>query len=504
MGQVIWAILSFFIIGFFVIFARDAACDELNLNEYVSRYRAYDMGRNDGTGNSVHTSSSALAWGESYILYNYVMLYRVTEDSYWIEKITQHFDQMIYGMMQEIPKTKFRKFSADEIAKMVDRTIEVAKKVDFNRYDDNGHPLWNTEYPGWYASRYSVAYVKVADAKSKAAKLVPNSERISEIKRAHQVTGHKYLIKFHDDKHYSVTDLDLAKSDESEELIEISGNISEIPGASLKLEGLPEANDTFTVETMEPKNLQYTVHDGMVLYPIAQFIEIILRNPELQGKFGSKTESYIRLIREVFFRKWEKYWLDVGNDSGAYRFTESPTERFPDRILPHNQYNAMCRAYLVLQDESVLNDSILQEKATKMIRYFKGNLKPTGNAWTWNYWDWGTGEGEHSGPEDTSHASINVGTAIEAYHRGIEFSNQDMIKFANTLLDQMWNGSLEEPVLGDRVDIDTGDRYFPIRCWVELCEFNSKVWDVCLAMFRHKGEPQNLIPSMLYAQILIK
>jgi hypothetical protein len=269
-----------------------------------------------------------------------------------------------------------------------------------------------------------------------------------------------------------------------------------------KLKGTPKAGDGFDISTVEPKPLQYTVHDGMVLYPIAQLIEIVLNDAGLQERFLGKIQSYIRLIREVFVTKWEKYWVELDNDAGAYRFTESPTERAPDRLLPHNQYNAMCRVYLVLQDKNVLDDPKLREKARKMVRYFRSNLRPTGDAWTWNYWDWG--DGEHSGVEDSSHASINVGTAIEAYHRGIEFDPQDMARFARTLLDQMWNGSLEDPVVGDRVDTNKGERYFPIKDWIELCEFSPAVLDVCLALFKHRDEPRNLIPVMLHAQTIEK
>jgi hypothetical protein len=492
MDQAATLISSLLMLFFVALLARDATCDELDVKGYVARYRSRDLAHNNGTGNSTYTNSSSLAWGESYILANYIILYRVTGDVHWLRKVTQHFDQMIYGMTQDKPRTEFREFSAAEVDALVNEMLQSVKDFDFSRRDSDGHPLWNTEYPGWYTDQYSIAHVRVVDTNSETARLIPAEERIANIEKAHQVTGREYRIQFDDDRHYTI--MDLAES------IELGENITEIPGASLRIEGVPKAGDTFTVETIEPKPLQYIVHDGMVLYPIAQFIEIVMNDSELHEEFGKKAEIYIRLIKDVFVTKWERYWTDLDNDAGAYRFSESLSQRAPDRLLPHNQYNALCRAYLVLQDRSVTDDPGLREKATRMIRYFKSNLKPTGDAWTWNYWDWGAGDNEHSGPEDSSHASINVGTAIEAYHRGIEFDGQNMVRFAHTLLDQMWNGSLENPGIGDRVDSNKGDRYFRGRHWVELCEFDPKVWDVCLAWFKSKGEPTDLIPSMLYAQ----
>jgi hypothetical protein len=507
MGQVaiLASLLSITVLS--IALAKGDMGDKLDVNEYVSRYRARDLARNNGTGNSTYTNSSSLAWGEGYILMDYVMLYHVTKDFYWLDKVTQHFDQMIYGMTQDIPRTDFREFSATEVDALVSEMIKNVEDIDGIQRDDDGHPTWHVEYPGWYTDRYSVAYIILAGTDSETAKLLPASERISNIERAHQVSGHDYEIRFDDATHYTIRDFPLAESREFKVIAESQPTLDEritgIPGASFKIEGTPKAGDIFVIETVKPKPLQYVVHDGMVLYPIAQFIEIVVKDGGLQERFGEKAGSYIGLIKEVFARKWERYWVELDDNAGAYEFTDSPTERAPGRLLPHNQYNALCRAYLVLQDRNVTDDPILREEANKMVRYFKSNLKPTGNAWTWNYWDWGAGEDEHSGPEDSSHASINVGTAIEAYHRGIQFGGQDMVRLARTLLDQMWNGSMESLNIGDRVNTDQGDRYFHGRHWIELCEFDPKVWDVCLAWFKQKGEPADLIPSMLYAQQIL-
>lgn len=476
----------------------------LDVNKYVAQYRAYDNKQNLGRGYSDSANSSKLAWGESKFLMNYVMLYRVTGDSYYMDKITRHFDRMIYNMNPDNKHDPPVTFSPEDVRTMVDAMIQKYSdtsclSTEISTSATDGHPIWHTEYPGWHTDRYSVASVKVADSNSKTAKLVPAEKRVSNIEKAHQVTGHKYLIRFNDSTHYTMRDL--TESKVIAESAKLKENITEISGITLKVEASPETGDSFTVKTIGVKPLQYLVHDGMVLYPIAQFIELVMNNSELQKQFGRKAEIYVRLIEKIFVPKWERYWTELDSNTGAYKFTESPAERYPNRVLPHNQYNAMCRAYLVLQDKDGTDNPAFREKARKMVRYFKNNLKSTGNAWTWNYWDWDDG---HSGPEDSSHASINVSTAIEAFHRGIEFDQDDMVRFAHTLLDQMWNGSLEEINIGDRVNTDKGDRYFHLRHWVELCEFDPKVWEVCLVWFKQKGEPVRHIPSMLYAQKLFE
>ena len=161
-----------FLLLVLILFAAmpdEAACAELDVDEYVEKYRASDLKRNDGTGYSTYTNSSSLGWGESAILSDYIDLYRVTEDAYWLQKVTQHFDQMIYGMIGNAARTNFREFTAAEVESMVSERIQIAESCDFTKTDDDGHQMWHVEFPGWYTDRYSVAYAKVTETKSKTA-----------------------------------------------------------------------------------------------------------------------------------------------------------------------------------------------------------------------------------------------------------------------------------------------------------------------------------------------
>ena len=88
------------------------------------------------------------------------------------------------------------------------------------------------------------------------------------------------------------------------------------------------------MQTWGPAPLEYAVHEGMILYPVAQFIELALKDPRLQGRYEEKARSYLQLIEERVLQKQERYWLDVAPGMGAYRFTVSPSERFPNRVMP--------------------------------------------------------------------------------------------------------------------------------------------------------------------------
>ena len=76
------------------------------------------------------------------------------------------------------------------------------------------------------------------------------------------------------------------------------------------------------------------------------------------------------------------------------------------------------------------------------------------------------------------------------------FNSADMKRFAHTLLDQMWNGSLDDPVIGGRVDRQEGDTT-PCADWIDLCQWQPRVWDVLWAVFCKAGQPEQMIPSIL-------
>ncbi len=56
----------------------------------------------------------------------------------------------------------------------------------------------------------------------------------------------------------------------------IGQDIPGIAGFKVQLDGLPEIGDKFRVQTWGVGPLEYTVHEGMILYLIAQFIELAL------------------------------------------------------------------------------------------------------------------------------------------------------------------------------------------------------------------------------------
>jgi hypothetical protein len=479
---------------------RSLRCQELDVSAYADKYRAWDQQTNQGRGYCTSRDSGDLAWAESYILNDYFMLYRVTGDTFWLDKMVQHMDMMMASLGAGIAPLEFRSYRDDEMEKVAKNLAAACRAVDFGKKDASGYPLWHESYPGWSTSRYSAALVKITKTESKLAGLVPDPEHITDLERARQVTGHDYKIYFGDEIHYGVGDLTASCMIEKWKEFKFGEPIHVIPGVLLKVEWAPAPRDTFFVKTIQARPLQYVAHDGMALYPVSRFIEAVTRDSVLSGRYGKKCAVYRQIIEEVFSKKWDRYFVEYGNGAGTWKSTESPAELTPNWLLPVNQNNALARAFLIMQGLGGGSDALYGEKARRVTSYFRNYLKRRGAAWDWSYWECGD-PGMQYFSEDASHGSTDVGLAIEACHRHCIFSADDMQGFVHTLLECMWNGSLEEPTFGDRVDSRAGGaNLFHGRHWFELCEFEPFVWKISLAWFKRRGEPAELIPSMLYAQ----
>jgi hypothetical protein len=149
--------------------------------------------------------------------------------------------------------------------------------------------------------------------------------------------------------------------------------------------------------------------------------------------------------------------------------------------------------FFLLQD--VLDLPLLLERARCITRLLQSGLRPEGDGWAWDYWS--VPEPGMSRIEDASHGSLEVALAVEAYRRGEVFGGEDIDRFAATLVETMWNGSESEPLVSRNVDGTGGDAPFSVRGWVELGTVRPAVLDLCLLLFRAKGEPVSQIPALL-------
>jgi len=441
-----------------------SAWAQLDVAKLAEAYKAYDMARNEGKGSSENPDSSSLGWGEGGIIHTYALMWEVTEDTYWLTKISEHFHNIV-GTASDP--------------------------------EGDGYLSWATK-----AYSTAVAYAERLHNVSDAT-ITPASQINRNGKAAAECTGHKYIIDFHNGpEEFRILDWDtrqlLVEGVEHKD----GAEITQIVPFKFKISGQTHQGDRFMIRTYAPESVEYVVHQGMFIYPVAKFIEAVKARPDLQEQFGADADEFLAFINQHVFEHNEQDWIEMGDRGGAYREQATFTARDPNVILPHNQYGALARAWLVLKDVEGAHP-LMADRAEKMARYFHSYLEldEEKNAYKWHYMDWILyGEPKSSGYEDTSHGHIDVSLAVEAARRGVVFTDEDMVRMANTWLKVMWNQDEDNPLMASRVD---GSEPFNasalLLSWSELSQWDKQVYDLALKAFLAKDEQQQArwAPAML-------
>ena len=407
-------------------------------------------------GYSEWTDAETLAWSEAYILFDYLHFYHVTGDERWLRKITVHFDEMIGNMSD---------------------------------HDGDG-------YKGWQTDRYCLARVMLTQSNS-AATLTPTESWIQSPERSHLVTGHTYRVTVIANLAYAIQDLDTGQWLVTSK--PLSSLLTGIPEVTLKLSGVPSLADSFVIKTTRPVRLEHMVHEGILLLPVAKFIEIAAKNPNFSTDLKAKAQSYYNLILSNFVPKWEECWREYPGGIGTYAELDRPERWGAGLVLPHNQYLMHADVYLHL--DSVSPNPQLRAKSEKMFKYFRSRLIASGSGWTWYYRDVYQ-DSRRTGPiEDASHGGLDVLAMIDAYKHGMVFSEADIIRLANTFTQQMWNGSLSSLDVGDYVNSKSGPKdLYRVRFWSDLSQFSPTAFNISRTAFDLLGRPLKLIGPLVEAQ----
>lgn len=425
-----------------------------NPHELIAAFRAYDDDYKAGRGESESNDSGKLGWGEANFVDGYHKLYEVTGQRRWLDQLASHA-----------------------------RRILTTTSDTFG----DGEPTWATP-------TYSVAWLRCEPFHNRGTATIDASDgRVWTTRGGVAVEDAVYFLEIVGRGRYEI------RRWPSRDLVATgtyrSGqSITDLAPISFAITGKALVGDRFRLETFSPQPLEYIVHQGQLYFPLARFVETVRRDRALKARYGRIAQQITEAITALA-AKHERDWLDTGRGTGGYRFSPSGSERYPNRILPHNQYLAFGRVCLVMADNS--RRKLFTERSEAMGRNFKRALRKSGNAWEWHYWDWiEAGEPGHSAIEDTSHGSIDIGFAIEACRRGRVFSKGDVRRFTRTLLDVMWNGDEQSPAFGGRVDTHEGEGH-PGKDWIDLAQWEPQIFDLIWQHYQEAGLPPNLVPSIL-------
>jgi hypothetical protein len=89
--------------------------------------------------------------------------------------------------------------------------------------------------------------------------------------------------------------------------------------------------------------------------------------------------------------------------------------------------------------------------ATRVATGFKRRLQPKGSGWVWDEGLVAISDNYAKTP-DTSHANSEARLLVLNYEAGVVFTLNDVQKMANTLSDNIWNGSTSNPLFSNYIN----------------------------------------------------
>jgi hypothetical protein len=201
--------------------------------------------------------------------------------------------------------------------------------------------------------------------------------------------------------------------------------------------------------------------EAMMLRPMVQMANEILKTPHLKTRWGGKAQSYLDLAERTF-EKWDSRgaWHDsqpgglwvvqyFGIDRATGRWTEGFARRNSEAIShPDNKENLIVLWLTTMFD--VTNKPVYRERAEKWWRLMRSRMKTRdeGKYFVWNYW-------EPAGPWDYKpdgsvkhwvgvhpnggYYGIDLQGIVAAFEHGWVFSREDIDRLIATNRDFMWN-----------------------------------------------------------------
>ncbi|ACZ86022.1 hypothetical protein [Streptosporangium roseum] len=252
----------------------------------------------------------------------------------------------------------------------------------------------------------------------------------------------------------------------------------------------------------------FSVHTGMITYPLASFVRIVYRTPGLRRdrRYKAKADEYLAAVRDaaaVHDREW------VQNDAGLGHFIwpKGMPVPYDGTEQPINQSLGLGQTYAELA--AATGDPTYLDRTRRLARAFAGDLKvDADDAYVWPYWptfgklyngytkaddvseytpSYGSpGKGAQQ-VEDLSHGAIDVEFAALAFRRKIHYRGRDMERFARTYTKNLATSDNGVATTLVRVDgtgaLATAGQYLQAPRWMPVAQWDETLFTHARAVY---------------------
>ncbi|MGP3961338.1 hypothetical protein ACTWPT_35605 [Nonomuraea sp. 3N208] len=397
--------------------------------DYTSRetFDLFDRLFHSGTGTGKPTDNNehgALAWGQSYVLMGFMRMWEAYKDTHYLDRLVENVEQVLANRDSARGVTDHRGKSLPAWRAMHPYTVGFATLKDAD-----GTPLLQVRTALAYADQ-AVATVTTGSAEGSFSLEVKNNWN-NTVARFPDLSldpaSANYAVKRIYDAYPTptmVTARDLRESP--------SGNATPAQGPT----------------SFVSQPVIFSVHTGMITYPMATFARTVLANPSLWSRYKSKALEFLKAAKDATAVHDEE-WRQTEDGRGYYVWNKGTPLAYDGAEQPINQSVSLGQTFAELA--AATGDHRYRDRVRRMGHTFSLDLTvDADDAYVWPYWPkfgklyQGFAKTDNVSEftpsytagarqiEDLSHGAIDVEFAVAAFRHKLSFIGDDMARFART------------------------------------------------------------------------
>jgi hypothetical protein len=460
-------------------------------------FDALDRGFNRGHGNSLaNNDQGALAWGESYVLQAYLLMYQATHRRRYLDKFVAQADRVlaqrdsVRGVTDYLGRSlpAWRTANPYTVGSVVLPDAAGRPVLELRTTLPAASHSWVTVGPGTAAGTFRLDLVNDA--------------------RANQMTSPCGPLR--PAPTASFDDLTMHRGEPSYAVDVVNAAYGSTPMQATAREARPDpmVDDQPAYGTFRFRSLPYVyaVQTGMITYPLVRFVGMVRGRAQLAAvpRYADAADRYLAAA-EAAIAIFDPDWRMTADGQGSYAFPRGAPVRFDGADAPLNQSLAMGRTLYELA--LITGRPDYRAKVAALARSLRGDLAvdPRGSfVWTYSWrrsavytgWDLADRPSDNTlwydgfrSAEDTGHGWIDVSFAAADAVNPMGppvFTAGDMQAFAATFTRNMAAvDATGAPAVWDHVDGTgcVGDADAIAPAWMPLAAWDPGVYAQSLAVY---------------------
>ncbi|GAA3472599.1 hypothetical protein [Nonomuraea roseola] len=431
-----------------------------------------------------------LAWGQSYVLLGFIRMYEAYKDTHYLDRLIANIDLVLANRDSVRGVKDHRGLSLPAWRAMAPYTagIVTLKSAD-------GTPLLEVRTALTYADN-AVATVRAGSSEGRFTLEVKNHRT-------------NLVATFPD------LSLDPAAADYAVRRIFDAYPTPTLVTAK-ELRPSPEAGamPVLGVTPFTSQPVVFTVHTGMITYPMASFAKIVFRSPKLLvvPKYRQKAVEYLKAARDAA-AVHDDEWRQTEDGHGYFVWNKGTPLGNDGTEQPTNQSLALGQTYAELA--AATGDPFYRDRTQRMARTFARELQvDTDDAYVWTYWptfgkvhngfaktdgvsEYTPSSNPGRGVEDLSHGAIDVEFAAAAFRNHLFYKGEDMARFARTYSRNLIapTGADGHPTAYQRVNgtgsTTSAGQYLQAPRWMAVAQWDEAVFTHARSIYEARAvQPQ--------------